>query len=182
MSAPDAELPDAALVVGCLVGDDQAWRLLYERHQPKLLARVATMIGSVATRAGQAEEIATDVWYSLFIRDSHRLRVFNPERGNFSTFLTALARQQIRLAWRRAGHSPRPSVLPDDIADGRGELLRIGGVLWDEFLDTLSIAERRFLHEQLLGQSSSCVASDTSAGSSRKLKQRVLAKMRAFLD
>jgi hypothetical protein len=68
--------------------------VLHRLYHPQLLLKIAELLGPGA-RADRdtAEEIAGRVWLGLVLRDSYRLRAYDPPRGTFDTYLRALARR-----------------------------------------------------------------------------------------
>ena len=57
--ASDPPLPDAALVRQALAGDEEAFRLLYRRHSPRLRGLIRRLIG----RAGDdSDDVLQVVW------------------------------------------------------------------------------------------------------------------------
>jgi RNA polymerase sigma factor (sigma-70 family) len=57
--ASDATLPDAALVRQSLAGDEEAFRLLYRRHSPRLRGLIRRLIGRAG---GDSDDVLQVVW------------------------------------------------------------------------------------------------------------------------
>lgn len=111
----DRELADAVL----LDGDERAFRALYRRHTPRLMALVSRLLG---------EEDAEDAIQETWIRACDSLERFRWQSA-FGTWLTAVAVNVSRDLMRRRGRSllvatespPELPVRPPD-AEGRMDL------------------------------------------------------------
>ena len=88
-------------------GDEEAFRLLYRRHSPRVYAIALRLL---AGRAPEAEDIVQDAWR----RAAARLPDFE-WRASFATWLTAIAINCARELLRR-----RPMILaPDGVLEDR---------------------------------------------------------------
>ena len=182
MSEPHPPVPDEQLVQLCQEGDQAAWRLLYQRQHAKLLRSIARILDLAPADDDLAEEIAARVWCSLVVRDGWRLRAFDPRRGSLAVYLAALARQEIQAFYRAQAARPRLDLpLRDGQAVDRAAPWLLGPLL-EGFVARLSPQERRFFHETLLGNAPDPPAKPLSPANSRKLKERVLHKLHAFLQ
>jgi RNA polymerase sigma-70 factor (ECF subfamily) len=76
------ELPDGALIRRFLDGDERAFRLLYERHTPRLKMTLQRLLGS---RRQDADDLVQDTWLA-------GCRGLHGYRGDakFSTWLTSI--------------------------------------------------------------------------------------------
>jgi DNA-directed RNA polymerase specialized sigma24 family protein len=182
MSASDEGMPDTVLVERCLVGDEEAWRSLFYRLQPVVLAHAARLLGPAASRGLEAEEVAADVWYALALHAGRTLRSFDSRRGSLATFLALLVQQAVRQRWRRDRLCERRIALVDDVPCRNVEILTIGDTRWAEFVGTLSAGERDFLDHHLLAVVNPVTLSHAGTSNARKLKQRILLKLRTFLS
>jgi DNA-directed RNA polymerase specialized sigma24 family protein len=182
MPASDEGTPDTVLVERCLAGDEEAWRSLFHRYQLALLAHAARLLGPAASRGLEAEEVAADVWYALALHAGRTLRSFDSRRGSLATFLALLVQQVVRQSWRRDRLCGRHAALADDTPCRNVEIVTIGDTRWAEFVGTLSDGERAFLEHHLLAAVCPVAPSYASTTNARKLKQRILAKLRAFLS
>jgi hypothetical protein len=190
MSAAEQPRPESLLIQECLAGDQEAWRLLHRLYHPQLLLKITELLGPGARKdRDTAEEIAGRVWLALVVRDSYRLRIYDPRRGSFNTYLRALVRQVIQQEYRRHGprsrggrHRPREVRLAG--AGGRDATILPTplAALLGEFEATLTPRERQFLREHLLGPSAGDACFRVSSAYRRKLRQRVTAKLLAFLS
>ncbi len=92
-------------------GDEQAFRLLYRRHTPRLYQLVLRLLG-------HAEQDAEDVVQDTWVQVVERLGEFRWESA-FGTWLTAIGLNRARDHLRRAGR--RTMVpLPDGLPGKRG--------------------------------------------------------------
>jgi RNA polymerase sigma-70 factor (ECF subfamily) len=83
----------------CLSGEQSAMAALYASHAPAVAAYFL--------RSGFGRADAEDLTQETFIRAFKSLRTYDASRGEFRTWLTAIARNVARRHWQR-----RPS--PDD--------------------------------------------------------------------
>ena len=98
--------PDRALAGQVLAGDEAAFRQLYRRHTPRLLA--------VALRlAGGAEADAEDVVQETWIKAVEKLNAFRWESA-FGTWLHAIAVNVAREAARKRGRR-QEADLPEQL-------------------------------------------------------------------
>ena len=120
------------------------------------------------------------MWYLLLREGKRRLRLFDAQRGSLLHYLSVVARDAV------ARHYRRRAIQADLLA----AFAQIGGTngwralpdmsLWhEEFVATLTPRERRFWHTHVMG-TLDCPSNVTPA-CQRKLKERVLAKLRAYL-
>jgi RNA polymerase sigma-70 factor, ECF subfamily len=90
----DAESSDEVLVLAMIAGAPSAWREFqrrYERLIYRCITKVTRRFSSVVTQEDLREIYAT-LLLSLLTNDKHKLRSFDPERGNrFSTWMGLLA-------------------------------------------------------------------------------------------
>lgn len=84
---------DLQLVARCLSGDDSAFDALYTTH--------AGRVKIYFLRSGFAPASADDLTQETFIRVARSMGTFDARRGNFRTWLTAIARNIARKQWSR---------------------------------------------------------------------------------
>jgi DNA-directed RNA polymerase specialized sigma24 family protein len=181
MSAEQARAAEQLLIDQCLASDEAAWQILYRQQQPLILAKVARLLGRRARSEDLVEEIAALVWCSLLVKDGGRLRRFDPERGGLASYLAALARQQVQLYFRpRVRRRRREVPFPKNGLPARSAPTWSSGML-QAFEATLSPQEKRFFEQVLLGIPGDPPLPPLSPANFRKLKQRVLDKLHAFL-
>lgn len=97
---------DAQLVQRYLAGDGEAFDALYAGHAPRLRAYFA--------RTGFAPADAEDLTQQTFARVVRSLNTFDPERGAFSTWVSAIARNVARKQFARR---PAPDSYDPELAE-----------------------------------------------------------------
>lgn len=111
------EISDAALVVRCQLGEQQAWEDLVTRWQPRLWSFIVRMISDQTV----AEDVLQDVWLSS-VRSIIRLR--DPQQ--WTSWIFGIARRRIADRFREQYRRSKTETL-DDIAtddDGIENMLR----------------------------------------------------------
>jgi len=76
------ELPDRALIRRFLDGDERAFRMLYERHTPRLKMTLKRLLG---TRRQDVDDVVQDTW----LAGCRGLHVYRGD-AQFSTWLTSI--------------------------------------------------------------------------------------------
>jgi RNA polymerase sigma-70 factor, ECF subfamily len=112
-------------------GDEEAFALLYRRHQGALYRFALRMTGS----AWGAEEIVQDVFMTL-IRAPKK---YDPERGSVGALLFGIARNRVMKHLERA---PREVPLEEKNEDGTGA----GIILQDNFTPAMWVEKRERMH------------------------------------
>jgi len=112
-------------------GDEEAFALLYRRHQGALYRFALRMTGS----AWGAEEIVQDVFMTL-IRAPKK---YDPERGSVGALLFGIARNRVMKHLERR---PREVPLEEKNEDGTGA----GIVLQDSFTPAMWVEKRERMH------------------------------------
>ena len=100
------ELADATLIRRVLSGDERAFRMLYDRHTPRLTMTVRRLLGP---RREDADDVVQETWLSA-------CRAMHTFRGDarFSTWLTSIA---VRATLNHVGPRPRAETeLEADVA------------------------------------------------------------------
>jgi len=113
-------------------GDEDAFTLLYRRHQGALYRFALRMTGS----AWGAEEIVQDVFMTL-IRAPKK---YDPERGSVGALLFGIARNRVMKHLERR---PREVALEEKNEDGTGA----GIVLQDNFTPVMWVEKRERMHQ-----------------------------------
>ncbi len=98
----DERLSDGALLRRAAKGDEDAFRVLYARHQGALYRFALRMIGS----AWAAEEVVQEVFLTL-IRDPKK---YDAQRGPFLAFLFGITRNRVMKHFER---TPRETTLEE---------------------------------------------------------------------
>jgi len=102
--------PDDVLLRKAARGDEEAFTLVYRRHQAALYRFALRMTGS----RWAAEEIVQDIFMTL-VREP---RKYDPKRGALSAFLFGVARNRILKHLERM---PREVPLEDEKEDGKNK-------------------------------------------------------------
>ena len=113
-------------------GDEDAFALLYRRHQGALYRFALRMTGS----AWGAEEIVQDVFMTL-IRAPKK---YDPERGSVGALLFGIARNRVMKHLERR---PREVALEEKNEDGTGA----GIILQDNFTPVMWVEKRERMHQ-----------------------------------
>jgi DNA-directed RNA polymerase specialized sigma24 family protein len=152
ISPPVAQ--DRLLVERCLAGEVAAWSLIYREFHESLLASIRSFLGRAGQDANLVEEIAARVWYALVKNNFELLGKFDVARGcRLSTFLSVLAKNETRVLLRSERRRRLREQLVSKSELDREHSTDTGDVLSDEeFLVTLSRAEKSFYLEVLVGR------------------------------
>lgn len=127
---------DRELAVLVLTGDESAFRQLYRRHTPRLMALVLRFMGG---RETDAEDVVQEAW----LRATERLGQFRWEAA-FSSWLSAialnLAREHLRKSSRR-----REVEWPEDEPPAVEPLNRVDGADLEKAIAALPAGYRSVL-------------------------------------
>ena len=148
---------DYQLAQRCADGEVAAWEELYHQCHDRLLASIRAVLAGQNTDLGLADEIAARVWYALVENDGKLLLKYNPKRGaSLMTYIRVLAKDLLRRHYRseRRRQDRERAVMNDRPAAHSQELDQNSSTL-DEFVDTLSVAERTFYENCLVSSSGS---------------------------
>jgi len=176
-------LADRRLVDECLSGAPRAWSALYHHCHDGLLGSIRAFLGRNSSDSSLVDEIAARVWYALVRHDFQLLARFDVSRGcRLSTFLSVLAKTEARLLLR----SERRRRIREH-AVSRQESGRLAAsdstetVTEEEFVATLSPAERCFYKDVLKASYEASVADNYSPQNTWQLRHRVRKKLERFL-
>ena len=111
MGVTSLELPDALLIRRFLTGEERAFRMLYERHTPRLKMTLRRMLGA---RAAEVDDLVQDTWLAT-CRGLHGFR----GDAKFGTWLTSIGVRTTLNYLTRAG--TRDTELLGDIASHEGD-------------------------------------------------------------
>ena len=181
ISRPVAQ--DRELVDRCLAKDVGAWSQMYARFHGSLIASVRAFLGQAGRDAHLVEEIAARVWYALVRDDFWLLARFDVRRGcRLSTFLSLIAKAQARLLLRseRRRKSRELAVAREEVEPPHNAgLFSLTG---EEFIATLSPAEKRFLVDVLVATSDRDARERYTSQNLWQLRRRVREKLIKFLE
>jgi RNA polymerase sigma-70 factor (ECF subfamily) len=102
-----AEQPDSALIRRFLDGDEGAFRVLYQRHTPRLRMVIVRLLGA---RRDDADDMVQETW----MRGCRGIHGFNGD-AKFSTWLTTIGVRAVYSRFARTSADEEP--LFDDIAE-----------------------------------------------------------------
>ncbi len=161
----------------------EAWDVLYDRHQEKLLRSVEIRVQASGLRRHLTEDIAQEVWLALLNNKEKRLKRYDPTRGSFHTYLQKLARRLIRKRYGNKGRTRKREVSlagREPLDPGANDALVNAEAA--EFMEDLTHQESRCLHEKLMSEPPPATEPPISAGNERVLKHRLQQKLRDHLD
>jgi hypothetical protein len=175
------DLPESALVEGCIRGIREAWACLIERYQVEL----ETYLRRLLRRRGIKDEnmpsiIISNLWSEQLNRK--RLVTFETERGTLRTYLRGLARIHV-LRWLRERASIRDREKeamrrsPEVIADGEAWQ----ALMLADFFDQVSRAEREYLRAELFEEGLARDLQPPLAANTRQRRHRALQKLSRVL-
>lgn len=95
------------LIARCLGGDDAAAHQLHQAH--------ARWVLTYFLRNGFERGLAEDLTQETFLSAFRSLRTFDPQRGQFGTWLSAIARNAARKHWRRRQNEQFDSELAEAV-------------------------------------------------------------------
>jgi hypothetical protein len=176
-------LADRRLVEQCLAGEQRAWTLLYRHCHDGLLGSIRAFLGRNASDASLVDEIAARVWYALIRSDFELLARFDVSRGcRLSTFLSVLAKTEARLLLR----SERRRRVREYAVSRResGRNIREDSaetIAEEEFVATLSPAERSFYDDVLKASFADSCSVNYSPQNTWQLRHRVRKKLERFI-
>jgi RNA polymerase sigma-70 factor (ECF subfamily) len=85
---------DEELIAGLVTNDPAAWRTFQKKYDALIVRCISKVTRRFASRVSQDDvrEIYANLYVSLLGNDMHKLRTFDPERGNrFSSWMGLLA-------------------------------------------------------------------------------------------
>ncbi len=175
---------DRQLVDRCLAGDVTAWSLLYQQMHDSLLTTIRSFLGRAGHDRNLVEEIAARVWYAVVKDDFALLARFDVRRScRLSTFLSVLAKSETRMLFRseRRRKSREQMVSRPELDDDSSMAAALASD--EEFLATLSPAERTFYLDVLVAPSERRDLAEQSYSSENmwQLNYRVRKKLERFI-
>jgi hypothetical protein len=175
---------DRELVDRCMAGEPNAWSLMYERFHASLMSSIRAFLGRAGHDFHTIEEIAARVWYALIRNDFELLSKFDAARNcRLSTFLSMLAKTEARLLIRsERRRKTREQAASKTEHDGH-KPRQTGEVLSEqEFLSTLTPAERTFYADVLIGTDDAEAHAQYTQHNLWQLRHRVRKKLERFLE
>ena len=180
----DLVLNDRRLVDQCLAGEPLAWSQLYQCHHRSIEASIRAFLGCHYNDPHLIDEIAARVWFSLIRNDCELLTRFDVNRGcRLATFISVLAKAETRLMLRserrrkaRERAASKPETTPQSMNVASDTISE------EEFMDTLSPAERTYYSEVLVTASRQDSKPDYTKQNAWQLRHRVRKKLTRFLD
>ena len=153
----EALAADYRLARRCAAGEVAAWEEMYAEYHDRLLVSIRAMLSGGSNDFELADEIAARVWYALVDNDGEVLLKYDPKRGaSLMTFIRVLAKDLLHRHYRseQRRHNRERIALDERPVSHSDELDHASSTL-DEFLATLSVAERDFYEQCLAGSPSS---------------------------
>lgn len=176
-------LQDRQLVDRCLTQEPGAWSQMYARFHAPLLASVRAFLGQAGRDPHLVDEIAARVWYALIRDEFWLLARFDVRRGcRFSTFLSLVAKAQARLLLRSERRRRTREQLAAKSEVERPDSTGLASVSGEEFIATLSPAERTFLVDVLVSATDSGSNERYTRQNHWQLRHRVREKLKKFLE
>ncbi len=113
VSDPDSEPADRTLVTASLAGDEQAFRVLYRRHTPRLRRLVQRLLGNTGA---DADDVVQEVW----LRAMLGVRAFRWESA-LASWVSSIAVRVVSEALR-ASRKGSALELDDSVATASADL------------------------------------------------------------
>jgi len=172
---------------GCVRGDKGAWDAFVREAAPIIFAAVQRTLQqhTPGRVAGEAEDLAQDVFVRLVERGCHLLRTYDPARASLSTWLTLVARSTVlnRLRKREAhvvrlekAHESRLAAREDAPGDAAEGLSVPEGLLSPRQHLVL-----RLLFEREMTVEEAAATLGVDAQTIRSTKHKAIARLRASL-
>jgi len=178
---------DGRLVERCLSGDVSAWSEIYQEQHDSLLALIRRFLNRAGRDLNLVEEIAARVWYALIKNDFELLSKFDVARGcRLATYLAVVAKNETRVLFRSERRRKTREQLASrrDITAAPSVVESSRLVADDEFLTTLSQAERAFFQDVLMAPAVDREEAEQaySAENNWQLRSRVRKKLEQYIS
>ncbi|THB65371.1 MAG: sigma-70 family RNA polymerase sigma factor [Desulfovibrio sp.] len=151
----------------CLMGDPEAWRILFDHVQPLIRKAVHwTLRRYGVDEPADVEDVCQEVMYRLFLGERKLLSTYDPERGTFKTWLAIVSRSTAVDYLRRreaVRFLPLDEVEPAALEPDMGERLldlpqgvlsprqrSVIRMLFEDNLSTGEVAEKMDVHPQTI--------------------------------
>jgi hypothetical protein len=186
VSKEQAILADKDLAQRCVAGEVIAWQQLHNQCHDRLVRTIGALLRGRSQDSNLADEIAARVWYALVANDGELLMRYDPTRGaRLITFMRAIARDIISRHYRseRRRIDRECEALLERPRHHSSHLDEID-VSLDEFLGTLTPAERNFCGEYLLNlpDGDATTESRLSRANLWQKTHRLYARFRKFFE
>jgi DNA-directed RNA polymerase specialized sigma24 family protein len=175
------------LVNDCVAGNEQAWEELFKRYRDALHLRIRAILRSRSRDANVVDEIAAEVWSTLFCRNSSLLGRFRADDQPLSTFLGGVARIEV-LRFLRSDNRRRSRETSSNVLGWAAEIkagddgYRLMSVGLGEFADALTPHQRQFLKENLLNRVKHMGKTKLTATNRWQMRHRIRRKLLQFLN
>lgn len=175
---------DQHLVEKCVAGEVAAWSALYRQFHDALMTGIRAFLGQAGQDSNLIEEIAARVWYALVKNEFQLLGKYDARRGcRFSTFLSLVAKNEARLLLR-SERRRKSRELAASKQEGEPQRQN-GSAAWlsdEDFVMTLSPAERAFYFDVLVASETNGGAADYSQQNQWQLRHRIRKKLERFIS
>jgi DNA-directed RNA polymerase specialized sigma24 family protein len=175
------------LIDGCVGGNAQAWEELFVRYSDSLQMRIRAILGPRSRDANLIDEIAAEVWSTLYRKNGSLLGRFHVQNGQpLTTFLGGIARIEVlrflRADHRRRCHEMSPEMIQrtrDSTSDDGHRLTTLG---LGEFAEGLTLHQRQFLRDHLLNGVKHVSSARLTAANHWQLRHRIRCSLLKFLE
>ena len=186
---PLSENPSAEqkLVHDCVAGKSTAWGELLLRYSDSLHLRIRAMLGPRARDPNLVDEIAAEVWSTLYRKNGSLLGQFHVKNGQpLTAFLGGVARIEV-LRFLRADHQRRchemsPEIIQRTRESTSDDGYRLTMLGLGEFAEGLTPRQRQFLRDHLLNGVKHVSSARLTATNHWQLRHRIRLKLLEFLD
>lgn len=174
------------LVDSCVAGEEEAWQELLVRYSDSLHLRIRAILGTRSRDANLVDEIAAEVWSTLYQKNGTLLGRFQADNGQpLNTFLGGIARIEVlrflRSDHRRRCHEMSPEIIQLTPKSTDDEGYRSIIVELDEFAESLTPGQRQYLNEHLLNGIKHVPPYRVTAAGRWQLRHRIRRKLLEFL-
>jgi RNA polymerase sigma-70 factor (ECF subfamily) len=168
---------------GCVRGDKGAWDAFVREAAPIIFAAVQRALQQHKPNrvAGDAEDIAQDVFVRLVERDYRLLRTYDPARASLSTWLTLVARSTALNRLRKRDATVPLTEAQKGRLPAREEATREGIEVPEGLLSPRQHLVLRLLFEREMTVEEAAATLGVDAQTIRSTKHKAIAKLREAL-
>jgi DNA-directed RNA polymerase specialized sigma24 family protein len=175
----DGAAEEHRLIVGCMLGEEEAWATIFRDYHPRLLSYLQFLTRMWGGDRDQAEEVAFTIWCGLYDGTARFLKKFDPAVGGL---LRCLKNEARALLGRRRRSELRGRLRETAVARREATHDDVGyGIVVEEFLATLTRREREFCSSILLTVAGVGPIPPISETNEYVLRCRVLRKLRTYM-